>query len=949
MYINRCQYKIFFQRKKMFKYFILLILSICTTTIYPQKRVTKDVFFNRLSSKTHEHQAGNYLIKLKDASELKKLADLKVIRQLSNQHYVIQANTNTGISSINDAMIYHTPANDGYKASDNLLAYWWKHPKSDIQLILNTSSEISSTELKQYGTILDADNQYITIQTRLQYLPQLLAIPAVKFADIKRKPREEFSINSMDLSTNQVSNLHSLFPATRGAGIIASIKENMFDRNDLDLLGRSIYSNTQSTTYSQHATIMATLIGGNGTSYINGLGAAPEVTLISSDFSRLMPDDISNLSANNISVQNHSYGTNIENYYGAEAREYDQQVYQTDTLVHVFSAGNIGTTIPQLGVYAGLSNHANLTGTFKQAKNALVIGGIDREDIVQDLSSKGPAYDGRIKPEVVASGEDGTSGAAALTSGVVCLLKQKFKDKFHQSPSAALLKSILINTANDVGNPQVDYSSGFGKLNACEAMKTIDESRFKSDIILDGQDLSYPIEINDSVKEFKVSLAWNDLAATLNSPQALINDLDLWIEDSSGNKTLPWVLNSSPSIEAISANAARQKDHLNNVEQVTLDNPTPGSYTIHVYGNHVTQRAQQFHFSYQSTIAHTFEWNFPTKDDQLFAADINYLRYKNTFNDPGSLSVSFDDGTTWSLITPSIQGNSSFYKWQTPDIFTKALLKMTINGQDFISQSFSISRPVNFNVGYNCENELLLYWPKQTESTGYTIYNVKNNILQALTSTTDTLIQIPKSITESNYFAIKANGVADLTGLKGFTLDAQQQGVACYVKSLLANVGSNGITVTLKLGSTMGLSGTIRCEKLIGPDIYATIGSAVVTNSLGYTFVDVEPRQGVQYYRAILTTTQGDSIISAITSAIYLDKQQFVLFPNPVSEQFSVLSGTVAEYTLSIYDMAGKQISTQALNSLRHDLSATQLSSGTYICKITLKGKPIYEMKLIKI
>ena len=931
----------------MFKYFILLIFSICIKEAYPQKQVTKDIFFDRLSSQKHSPQTGVYLIKIKDVNELKKLPELRVIRQLSNQHYVVYSD-NDGITNTN-TIIYYTPTNTAYKASDNLLAYWGKHSKSDIQLILKIASEISSAELKKYGTIIEADSKYITIRTRPQYLSEILAMPGVEFADIKRKPLEELSINSMDLSANQIANLHSLFPSTRGAGIVVSVKENKFDRNDLDLLGRSISSTNQSTILSQHATTMATLIGGNGTSYINGLGVAPEVSLSSSDFSRLMPDDISNFSANNISIQNHSYGTGIENYYGAEALEYDQQIYQTDTLIHIFSAGNIGTTTPGLGVYAGLSKHANLTGTFKQAKNILVVGGTNRAHIIEDLSSKGPAYDGRVKPEIVASGEDGTSGAAALTSGVACLLKQKFKDQFHQAPSAALLKSILINTADDIGKPHVDYDSGFGKLNACQAMKTIDEARFTSGLILSGQELSYPIQIDHEVNEFKVSLAWNDPPASLNAPQALANDLDLWIEDPSGNKILPWTLNSSPSIEAISANATRQPDHVNNVEQVTIDAPTAGSYTIHVYGNRVNQQAQSFHFSYGSTLANQFEWSFPSQDDQLFAADENYLRYKSTFNSPGALSVSFDHGASWILITASISPNSNFYQWQTPDVFTKALLKMTINGQDFISQPFSISRPLNFNVGYNCEDGVLLHWPKQPESIGYTIYNLKNNTLQALTSTTDTLVQIPKSITGSNYFAIRANGITGLNGLKGFTLNVQQQGVGCYVQSLLANIDAGTIALTLQLGSTVGLSGAIRCEKLTGPNTYATIGSATVTDSLGYTFIDTEPGQGVQYYRAVLTTSQGKSIVSDITSVIYLDKQRFVFFPNPVTEQFSVLSGTLAEYEISIYTIEGKQISTRTLNNIRQDFPTTQLSTGIYICKITLNGKPVYETKLIKI
>jgi hypothetical protein len=42
-----------------------------------------------------------------------------------------------------------------------------------------------------------------------------------------------------------------------------------------------------------------------------------------------------------------------------------------------------------------------------------------------DSKFKGPAFDGRIKPEMVAFGIDGSSGAAALVSGVAILLQQQ--------------------------------------------------------------------------------------------------------------------------------------------------------------------------------------------------------------------------------------------------------------------------------------------------------------------------------------------------------------------------------------------------------------------------------------------------------------------------------------------------------------------------------------------
>lgn len=74
--------------------------------------------------------------------------------------------------------------------------------------------------------------------------------------------------------------------------------------------------------------------------------SVPQAHFTSSDFTNLLPDAATLFGSNNIHVQNHSYGVAIENYYGNEAYAYDQHVHQNPTLVHVFSAGNMGGSDP---------------------------------------------------------------------------------------------------------------------------------------------------------------------------------------------------------------------------------------------------------------------------------------------------------------------------------------------------------------------------------------------------------------------------------------------------------------------------------------------------------------------------------------------------------------------------------------------------------------------------
>ena len=96
-------------------------------------------------------------------------------------------------------------------------------------------------------------------------------------------------------------------------------------------------------------------------------GAAWGALLTSSDYASLLPDADAVYQQNKLSVQNHSYGTGIENFYGTDAVAYDMTVKNTPVLLHVFSAGNSGTLASASGPYSAIQGFANLTGSFKMA------------------------------------------------------------------------------------------------------------------------------------------------------------------------------------------------------------------------------------------------------------------------------------------------------------------------------------------------------------------------------------------------------------------------------------------------------------------------------------------------------------------------------------------------------------------------------------------------------
>jgi hypothetical protein len=887
-----------------------------------------------------------YLVNIKNPAKFTTRI-VRPVKRVSYNYYVVSS-TQKLIADSNMAIV--APANPLWKADDGLAKLTAGHPNSakPITLVLKQADESNLAKLSRATTIISASGNAIIIKTPLKQLSNILADGNITFAGLVRKAHEELAIDNIDLDVNNIAAITGNYPGINGSGINVSLKEENYDETDIDLMGRSFIAAPASPNISGHANIMATLIGGNGNSYIKGLGAAPAVKFTSSDFARLSPDSTPYFKNYHISVQNHSYGVGIENFYGIEAAAYDTQLYEQDTLVHVFSSGNIGTTAPETGIYSGISNVANLSGTFKQAKNVLVVGGTGHTNIPEALSSSGPAYDGRVKPELVADGEDGTSGAAALVSGTVALLQQAYKKQYQRLPPAALIKSALITAADDIGQPAVDFKTGYGKLNALEAARILNEGRFKAGTVSNNGQSSYQITVPPNSGMLKISLAWNDAPATLNAPSALVNDLDLSVTTPSGQTLLPWVLSSYPSADSLTKPATRRRDTLNNAEQITLQAPEAGVYTISVKGSRIATGPQPFYITYSAIAANHFEWVFPLANNQVFAGEDNYLHWQNTYsNASGQLSVSYNHGSTWQPVT-NVNLADGFYKWAPPDTFTQAMLRLTINGGDHISPEFTISRPLVLNVGYNCTDGTLLHWSPQPGATGYTIYSIKNNILQPLTTSTDTTITIPAAMQTSNYFAVSATGDG-FEGIKSYTIDATTQGVGCYVKTLLANITTESkIQLTLSVGSVVNLK-DITWEKLIGPDKYQPIAAtAIVANALVYQFTDVAPKKGINYYRAKLSTTDGRIIYSDNASAILLQAAQFTLYPNPVTTQLNILSGDIKDYDLKLYDTMGILRFSKTFNGLQNEIPL-RINPGVYACIISFNGSVLYKGKIVKL
>ncbi|MGH2553307.1 MAG: hypothetical protein ACRDEB_06295, partial [Chitinophagaceae bacterium] len=158
-----------------------------------------------------------------------------------------------------------------------------------------------------------------TIYAPLPLVSRIASWNDVLFIDKTRQAIQELFTGTMENQTNMVNRMQDAFPAYNGNSITIGIKENNFDTADIDFMGRILINPAATTGINSHASIMGTIIAGGGNTWYAAKGAAWGSKIVSSSFSNLLPDANNFFQLYGVTVQNHSYGTAIENYYGPEA------------------------------------------------------------------------------------------------------------------------------------------------------------------------------------------------------------------------------------------------------------------------------------------------------------------------------------------------------------------------------------------------------------------------------------------------------------------------------------------------------------------------------------------------------------------------------------------------------------------------------------------------------
>ncbi len=779
----------------------------------------------------------------------------------------------------------------------------------------------------------------------------LLSRTSVTYAGVEAlSPGTESRILDLDLTQNHINALQSAFPHLNGRNISLSVKELQFDTKDLDLLERSIPSPLSSGRIDQHATDVATVIAGAGNSSVMGRGVAPLAMLSSSTFEKLPADPLNSFRDWPIFLQNHSYGTRIENFYGALAASYDELCEAAPELLHVFSAGNSGQQQDTVNTTVQVPGYYNLTGNFKMAKNILTVGAVDTVGQALFFSSRGPAFDGRVKPELTAFSLSGTSNAAALVSGTIALLQQAYTKKYGVYPSSALIRGLLINTADEAGRAGIDFATGYGSLNAYRAMKNLLAENYFSGQVSEKSSHSFDLEILENTAELKLTLSWLDPAVPPGSAAALLNDLDLLLITPSGDTLLPWVLDAAPNIEALNKPAFRGRDSLNNQELITLSRPTAGIYLVQVKGTKLFSESQDFFVNYLAEEEERLLWLYPVAEDNVpFNGETySYFQWHSTFSGAtGQLEYTTDEGQTWNIIHPAIDLQRGFYRWTAPDTVVQARARMIIDGQIFNTERFVISRPLNVRSGFNCEENALINWNDLEHVGQYEIFNLLDTFMEPLAVERDTIFFFSKNEVAAPFFSVAPQLPSGLSGLRSATINIEQQGIGCYILSFFADTPSDaGVRLNLSLGSIFGIREVVFEREVDGK---FTAMEQVGPEAANVAFLDTSPRQGLNRYRARIILDDGTIILSAVSETFFFNQPPFTLFPNPNSNGILSIFTNPAEdlqYTFELFDALGRKVRENILTSDRSVVFLRELAAGLYFYRITIE-EGYYEGKLL--
>jgi hypothetical protein len=501
-------------------------------------------------------------------------------------------------------------------------------------------------------------------------------------------------------------------------------------------------------------------------------------------------------------VTNNSYGDIVEcDYHGTydlTARLMDQMAIDLPNLENVFAAGNSGNT----SCAPFPPGFHTVLGGYQSAKNVIDVGATNDSGLVANFSSRGPVRDGRLKPDIMAMGQlvgspvptnsyglnNGTSMAAPGVAGGVALMYQRYRQlNGGANPKNSLVKALLCNGASDKGPAGPDFTYGFGWMNLVRSIDMLENNRYFSGSVAPSATTSYTITVPAGMAQLKVLLYWNDPAASVLSARTLVNDLDLEVLDPSSATILPKIADTT--IANLNLPASTGVDRINNMEQVVINTPVPGTYTLKVKGYAIAQNPTQEYVLVYDNVPVQLKLTAPAGGEAWVPSsaptDLTKISWDAFGFSSGTATLEFspDNGASWTTIATNLDINRGIYSWPVPLVATtKALLRLTKNGsgESTTTAPFTImGLPIITMGGTQCEGYISINWSGIAGVTDYEVMSLQADEMKQVAITNGTSYTFSGLSKDSVYWVTVRPRINGVPGRRAFAVTRQPNSGTC--------------------------------------------------------------------------------------------------------------------------------------------------------------------------
>ena len=489
-----------------------------------------------------------YATPSQQVQDLFKQNNLQLLEYIPQRTYLFYFPENTSVTFLkNNGVRTIVPVDGNAKLSAALKSgnyNYWALDGDNILVTLqyhkNVSDAYAINQLEQHQIIVKQnykEQKMLDLSIPNNCLEALSNLSFVQWVDLVVAPavpddtrgRSLHRANSLDTQTGAGRNY-------TGEGIGVMVRDDGRVGPHIDFQGR--LTNLTNIPNQTHGDGVAGIMAGAGNllSSNRGMAAGSDVYVVNYVSNFLDSPTVNLINDGSVQITNSSYSNGCNDGYTSITRTVDQQTQDIPTLLHVFSAGNSNGN--NCGYGAG-NQWGNITGGHKQGKNVIATANVYFDGSLVTSSSRGPAHDGRIKPDIAANGQNqistsenntyqtfgGTSGAAPGIAGISAQLYQAYGDlNGGDFPPSALIKATLLNTANEAGNIGPDYKFGWGIVNALQAVKIIEDGHYLSDEVSQGITNTHTINVPAGTTQVRFMVYWSDVAASAGANPALVND-----------------------------------------------------------------------------------------------------------------------------------------------------------------------------------------------------------------------------------------------------------------------------------------------------------------------------------------------------------------------------------------------------------------------------------------